>query len=138
MRISRDQALMSTAHIWSKRSTCNRKQVGAVISRDGRIISQGYNGAPSGMPHCTPETCNDKNPCDNTIHAEINAILFAAKHGISTQGSTIHTTLEPCLNCARAIVNAGITEVVYGESYRSHEGLEYLLKAGIYFHQFSL
>lgn len=130
-RISRDNAMLSTAFIMSKRSTCQRAQIGAVISVDNRIISIGYNGAPSGTSHCTPETCNVENPCTRTVHAELNAILFAAKMGISTSDSTIYTTTQPCLNCSRAIINAGIKKVVYAMAYRDPSGTDLLRDSGV-------
>jgi len=131
MRIDRDWALMSTAGIWARRSTCLRRKVGAVIAQENRIISQGYNGAPSGKPHCTPETCNDDNPCTNTVHAEINAIAFAARYGISVEGATLYTTLAPCLNCSKAMINSGIKKVVYLDTYRDLSGIELLRDSGV-------
>lgn len=130
-RITRDNAMLSTAFIMSKRSTCQRAQIGAVISVDNRIISIGYNGAPSGVSHCTPENCTPDTPCNRTVHAELNAILFAAKMGITTADSTIYTTTEPCLNCSRAIINAGIKKVVYAMAYRDHAGTELLKQSGV-------
>jgi len=135
-RLSRDDAFMLTAKIWSLRATCNRKQVGAVIVKDNRIISVGYNGAPSGMDHCTNETCNEESgSCTHTIHAEENALLFAAKWGISVEGATIYTTTEPCLNCSKSMINAGISKLVYHESYGKGVGLELLDQAGLEYYQ---
>lgn len=123
--------MMITAQTWARRSTCLRRRVGAVIAQDHRIISQGYNGAPSGKPHCTYETCNEHNPCNNTVHAEINAIAFAARYGISTEGATIYTTLAPCLECSKAIINSGIKKVIYESPYRDESGINLLKESGI-------
>src|SRR5690606_24473551 len=131
MRISRDEWLMAMAHLTALRSTCLRLQVGAVIARHGRIMSTGYAGAPSGLPHCTPETCNETTPCTNTAHAEIGAITFAAREGIAVGGSTLYCTHSPCKPCAQSIINAGITKVIYDHKYRKTEGIETLEKAGV-------
>lgn len=133
-RIDRDHALMINALTWAERSTCLRKQVGAVIAKDSRPISVGYNGAPSKVEHCTKETCNEEQRCKRTIHAEQNAILFAARHGISLEGASLYTTLEPCLDCAKSIINAGIKHVYYLELYGSGEGLELLDHTGVSIH----
>jgi dCMP deaminase len=132
MRISRDEALMRTALLFAQRSTCLRNQVGAVLSVDSRIISTGYNGAPSGMAHCTPETCNPLSPCLRTIHAEMNCIVFAARHGLATHGASLHCTVSPCMDCAKAIINAGIIEVQFLIEYRDQSPVEYLRDAGIH------
>lgn len=123
MRVSRDSALMSMAQIIALRSTCNRLGVGAIIARDGRVISSGYNGNAVGMPHCNHK---GGDPCDTAVHAECNAIVFAARHGMSTEGAELFTTHEPCLNCAKIILNSGITRVVFKEAYRDHSGFRLL------------
>lgn len=125
-RISRDEMLIMFAFVASLRSTCGRRQVGAVISREGRVLSTGYAGPPSGIPHCSSDICDLSAPCTRTIHAEMNAILFAAKVGISTQGSSIYCTDSPCQRCAEAIVNAGIRSVYYARPYRESTPLEFL------------
>ena len=130
-RISRDAMLMSMAEVVSLRSTCNRLHVGSVVSVEGRVISTGYNGAPSGLPHCSPETCNSERPCTHTVHAEAGAISHAARHGVALQGATIHVTACPCLDCAKLIINAGIKRVVYATPYRIQDGLNLLLQAGL-------
>lgn len=123
MRPSRDHTLMAIATAVSERSTCNRAHVGAVISRGSRVISTGYNGSPSGMDHCpSPEEPG----CTRTVHAETNAIVFAARYGISTDGCTLYTTVSPCVECAKLIINAGIVRVVYKEPYRLTDGIELL------------
>jgi dCMP deaminase len=132
-RISRDEMLMEMAIIASKRSTCTRKHVGAIIAIDGRPVSVGYAGAPSGLPHCVNHGCiaGPDGGCIRTQHAEANAIAFAARKGISTEKATIYTTVSPCLACAKLIINAGITEVRFLELYRKMEGLELLDQLGI-------
>jgi dCMP deaminase len=130
-RISREGLMMATAKLWSLRSTCRRLQVGAVIALNDRPISSGYNGAPSGMEHCNKENCSSLQKCDRTIHAEMNAILFAARHGIPTEGTTLYTTHQPCIDCAKAIINAGIKTVYYEFPYRLTNGLRLLEDAGI-------
>lgn len=124
MRISIDETLMEIAWVWSRRGTCSRLQVGSVIAKDTRIISSGYNGAPSGIVPC--DHTNSEAPCEIAAHAEENAIVFAAKAGISTEGTTMYCTHLPCARCARLIINAGIKEVVYQESYRSTSGKDLL------------
>lgn len=130
-RISRDEMLMAIALVVKQRSTCLRRQVGAVLALDGRIISTGYNGAPSGVAHCTPNVCNAENPCVDTIHAEANAIAFAARNGISTRGASLYSTASPCRECAKLLINAGITEVVYNEEYRDTSPIDLLTGVGI-------
>jgi dCMP deaminase len=132
-RISRDQMLMEMAIIASKRSTCNRRHVGAIIAIDGRPVSVGYAGAPAGLPHCLDEGCLTglEGGCIRTQHAEANAIAFAARKGIATENATIYTTVSPCLACAKLVINAGIVEVWYLEQYRKTDGLELLDKLGI-------
>lgn len=137
-RLRKDVIYMVTARLWSQRSTCRRLQVGAVLVKEGRIISTGYNGAPSGFEHCDPSTCNDAKPCHKTIHAEINTIVFAARYGISTEGAELFTTHAPCLDCAKAIVNAGIKKVTYAEEYRNSDGLTMLRNAGLFVQQMDI
>lgn len=131
-RISREEMLMEMAITASKRSTCLRKDVGAVIARDGRVLSVGYNGAPSGQPHCTPQTCNTSAPCERAVHAEANAIAFAAKAGISTDGAELYATVSPCPYCAKLIINSGIRKVWYLEEYRDKSGIHLLTLSGIF------
>jgi dCMP deaminase len=128
MRISREQMLLDVCKLVAKRSTCNRLQVGAILAIDGRIISSGYNGNPSGLPHCN---CTPESPCTSTIHAEANAIVHAAKYGIPTNGATLYCTDSTCLECAKLIINAGIIKVIYEKEYRKKEGIELLRSVGI-------
>ena len=130
MRVSRDDALMQTAWVWAGRGTCNRLQVGCVISIQGRILAQGYNGAPSGLPHCHHRV-TDSPPCTQAEHAERNAIAWAARMGVRLQGSELHCTDGPCLACAMAIINAGIVRVTFQRPYRDTSGQELLTRAGL-------
>lgn len=147
-RPTREDILMRQAQVVSDRSTCSRARVGVVIAHEARVVSQGYNGAPAGMPHCG-HTCDcgllpheddehaDNCPaaqaggCRTAVHAEANAIAFAAKHGVATMCAHLYTTMAPCLPCAQLIINAGIHRVVYGSAYRYDEGLTLLMNAGI-------
>lgn len=137
-RISRHHMLMQMALTAAGRSTCMRKQVGALLAIDGRPISIGYGGAPSGFPHCSNKLCDLSKPCTRTVHAETNAVAFAARKGIATEGSTLYCTLAPCHDCAKLLINAGIIQVVYIEVYRSLDGLDLLKRAGIPTHQIQL
>jgi dCMP deaminase len=122
-----------------ERGTCDRKRVGAVIAREGRIIAVGYNGAPPGLPHCTENNhgypdaliVNEEVPCRNATHAEANALAFAAKYGVSTDKADLFTTVSPCIFCARILIAAGISNVYFAELYRLTEGVELLAEAGI-------
>lgn len=125
MRISREQMFFEIAKIVSLRSTCLRKQVGAVIEKKGRVVSIGYNGVVGGEAHCSELECEGAG-CNKSVHAEMNAIAFAAREGVSLKGSTLYVTLSPCINCAKIIVNSGIKEVKYLEKYRDVEGIEFL------------
>src|SRR5574343_385517 len=133
-RISRDEQMAFHAMVTALRSTCGRKSVGAVIAKEGRVISSGYAGPPSGFPHCS-EACmvasGAMGGCQRTIHAEQNAIAYAARHGIATQGAELYCTLSPCTNCAKLIINSGIIGVKYIEQYRDQSGIELLKSAGI-------
>lgn len=146
-RPTRDESLMQVASIFATRSTCSRAHVGVVIARDGRILSTGYNGAPAGMDHCDhsneynvsldPITLKEmygssgKPPdpgCKIAVHAEANAIAYAAQHGIKLQGADLYSTYMPCLPCAQLVVNAGIHRVLVRTLYRDRSGMR-LLKA---------
>lgn len=137
MRISRDQMLMSIAEIVAQRSTCNRLQVGAVIAHQGRIISTGYAGAPSGLPHCSPDVCNIDSPCTRTVHAEAGAIAYAARSGIRVEGATLYCTHSPCHACAQLIINSGIKIVYFKTPYRKTEGIELLARARVTVYHFT-
>ena len=126
--------LMNMAFVVAKRGTCDRLQVGAVIARDGRVISSGYNGNIIGQDHCDHDEFSNMG-CTDAVHAEANAILFAARYGTSTEGAHLFTTHQPCLNCAKMIINAGISKVFYSYPYRDISGLNLLFAhpgVGIY------
>ena len=124
-RISKDQYFMKIAEVVSLRSTCIKRKVGAVLIKDSHILSTGYNGAPTGFNHCTPETCIRKNlePGNQPelcrgVHAEINCIIQAAIHGTSIKGeTTLYSTTFPCMSCLKLIINAGINRLVYKHGY---------------------
>lgn len=127
-----DKPMMDTALIWAEQSWCKRNKVGAVISKNERIISNGYNGTISGANNNCEDEVNGELISKNTVvHAEVNAITFAAKYGISTQGCTIYVTLSPCIECAKLMIQSGITEVVYKKDYRINHGVEFLIENGI-------
>lgn len=119
------------AMLIATRGTCKRAKVGCVIVKDGRIISIGYNGAPSKLKHCTEVGCDlYKDNCRRATHAELNAIAFAAKRGMQTLDSTMFCTDAPCFNCSHAIIAAGVKEVFYIKNYHD-EGLALLKSAKI-------
>ena len=126
-----DNAMMETARVWAKQSHCIRNKVGAIISKDGRIVSNGYNGTVHGADNCCEEG-NEKVVSKNSVvHAEANAILFAVKNGITTNGCKVYITLSPCIECAKMIVQSGITEVLYQTEYRDTTGIEFLKENSI-------
>ena len=131
--MGRDEYLMKITRLVALRGTCERARVGAVLVREGRIISTGYNGSPSGTPHCDDEGCilDKRGKCIRTIHAELNCICFAAKQGIKTEGTTLYVTHSPCLDCAKAIINSGIKKVLYMVEYSNLDGLRLLKKAQV-------
>ena len=123
---------MNIARVVSSRSTCERKFVGAVIVRDRTILSTGYNGSIRGMAHCTEAGhMMEDNHCVATIHAEVNAILQAAKNGVRIDESAIYVTASPCWGCFKAIANSGIRRIVYGEFYRDERIFEVAKTVGI-------
>ena len=117
------------AEIWAQNSYCKRRQVGALIVKDRMIISDGYNGTPSGFENI----CEDENGVTKpyVLHAEANAISKVAKSGNSSEGSTLYVTASPCIECAKLIIQAGITRVVYKDEYRLTDGVDLLKRAGI-------
>lgn len=132
-RITWDQYFMAQSHLLSLRSTCTRLAVGATIVRDKRMIAGGYNGSIAGGEHCTEKGCYViDGHCARTIHAEMNAILQCAKFGVQTEGSEIYVTHFPCLNCTKAIIQAGIKSLYYAQSYKNHPyAVELLEQAGV-------
>lgn len=127
-RISRDELFMNITRLVGLRSTCLRAKVGALIVKEGRIISMGYNGPASGLLHCVD--CSGAG-CTLSLHAESNAVSYAARSGVSIEGATLYCSLSPCPTCAKIIIQSGIKEVVYGEAYRDTSGLELLSSLGI-------
>lgn len=128
-RISRDRLAIEVANLFSLRATCCRLKVGAVATLDGRIISTGYNG-PVGK-HCNNELCDVNKPCERAIHAEANLIAYAAKNGISLNGSKLYITHSPCEKCCELIIQSGINHVVYKTAFRNTDGLLLLLENNI-------
>ncbi len=124
-----DITYLKMALEWSKLSHCVRKKVGAIIVKNGMIISDGYNGMPSGLDNCCETDNNETNW--NVIHAEANAILKCAKHGQSCNGSTLYQTHSPCKNCSTLILQSGIKRLVYIEDYKDLSGINFLRDAGI-------
>lgn len=124
-----DKRYLQMAAIWAQNSYCKRRQVGALMVKNKMIISDGYNGTPSGFENI----CEDHE--DNTkpyvLHAEANAITKVAKSNNSSEGATLYITSSPCLECAKLIIQAGIVRVVYSEKYRTDDGLQLLAKANI-------
>lgn len=131
-RIGWHDYFMNIARQAATRSTCDRKNVGAVIVRDRTILSTGYNGSIRGTPHCDEVGhLMEGGHCIATIHAETNAILQAAKNGINISHAEIYTTASPCWNCFKMLVNAGIQRIYYGEFYRDKRSLEVARGLGI-------
>ena len=124
-----DKAYLEMAAVWARNSYCKRRQVGALIVKDRMIISDGYNGTPSGFEN----VCEDENGVTKpyVLHAEANAITKVAKSGNSSEGATLYVTASPCVECAKLIIQAGIRRVVYKDSYRLNDGNELLQRAGI-------
>jgi len=124
-----DLSYLAMARVWSRNSYCRRRQVGALLVKDKMIISDGYNGTPSGFENI----CEDEN--DHTkpyvLHAEANAITKVAKSGNSSAGATLYVTAAPCIECAKLIIQSGITRVVYTDEYRLDDGVNLLRRAGI-------
>ncbi len=123
---------MNLASQAATRSTCPRKSVGAVIVRDKTVLSTGYNGSIRGAPHCTEAGCLMENDhCIRTVHAEANALIQAARHGIRLEEAQIYVTASPCFNCFKLITNAGIRTVYFGEFYRDEKVLQFAEELGI-------
>ena len=117
------------ARVWARNSYCKRRQVGALIVKDRMIISDGYNGTPSGFENDCEDEDNHSKPY--VLHAEANAITKVAKSNNSSEGSTLYITASPCMDCAKLIIQAGIIRVVYADEYRIIDGIELLEKASI-------
>lgn len=132
VRVSWEKYFMNIAIEVAKRSTCDRKNVGAVIVREKTILSTGYNGSIKGLPHCDEVGCEMVDGhCVRTTHAEANAIVQAAKNGVRIDSAEIFVTASPCYNCFKLIANAGIKKIYYYEFYRDERILEHAKKAKI-------
>lgn len=124
-----DERYLRMARIWAENSYCTRRKVGALVVKDQMIISDGYNGTPSGFEN----RCEDENNVTYpyVLHAEANAITKLARSSNNSDGSTLYVTASPCIECAKLIIQAGIKRVVYGEKYRLEDGLNLLRRAGV-------
>ena len=124
-----DKRYLQMASIWAQNSYCKRRQVGALIVKDKMIISDGYNGTPTGFEN----QCEDENGVTKVyvLHAEANAITKVAKSGNSSEGSTLYVTASPCVECAKLIIQSGIRRVVFRDAYRITDGIDLLRRAGI-------
>lgn len=124
-----DQRYLRMARIWGENSYCQRRQVGALVVKDKMIISDGYNGTPSGFEN----VCEDENNVTKpyVLHAEANAITKIARSGNNSENSTLYVTDSPCIECSKLIIQAGIKRVVYGREYRLTDGVDLLKRAGI-------
>ncbi|MFX1562818.1 MAG: cytidine/deoxycytidylate deaminase family protein [Promethearchaeota archaeon] len=139
-RPSIDEYFIRFAELAATRSTCIRRQVGAVLVREKHILTTGYNGAPSNMEHCTPETClrlkanvkpGERHELCRGVHAEQNAIIQCALHGVSSRSATLYVTHSPCTICAKMIINAGIIRIVIKKKYPDERGIKMLKDSGI-------
>ena len=124
-----DNRYLRMARIWAENSYCLRRQVGALVVKDKMIISDGYNGTPSGFEN----VCEDEEGITKpyVLHAEANAITKLARSGNNSEGSTLYVTASPCIECAKLIIQAGIRRVVYAEKYRLTDGIDLLTRAGV-------
>ena len=124
-----DQRYLRMAMIWAENSYCERRKVGAIVVKDKTIISDGYNGTPSGFEN----VCEDENNLTKpyVLHAEANAITKLARSNNNSEGATLYVTASPCIECAKLIIQAGIKRVVYAEKYRLEDGINLLKRAGI-------
>ncbi|KAA6330706.1 dCMP deaminase [termite gut metagenome] len=124
-----DKRYMRMAFVWSENSYCQRRKVGVLIVKDNRIISDGYNGTPSGFENICEDENNVTKPY--VLHAEANAITKIARSSNSSEGATLYATASPCMECAKLIIQAGIIRIVYSETYRLEDGIDLLRRAGI-------
>ena len=139
-RPSWDEYFLEMAELVSKRSTCLRRRVGAVLVREKRILATGYNGAPSGLKHCIEIGCirqklkipsGERHELCRALHAEQNALIQASLHGISVKGATLYSTTQPCVICAKMLINAGIKEIVITQGYPDKMAMGLLKQAKI-------
>jgi len=139
-RPSWDEYFLEMTTLVSKRSTCLRRRVGAVLVREKRILATGYNGAPSGLKHCVEIGCmrqklkipsGERHELCRALHAEQNALIQASLHGISVKGATLYATNQPCVICTKMLINAGINEIVIAEGYPDKLAMDFLSQAKI-------
>ena len=144
-RPSWDQYFIDITHLVATRSTCLRRQVGALLVKDRNILATGYNGTPSGVSHCDEVGClrdrlkvpsGERHELCRGLHAEQNAIIQAARHGVNIDGSTLYCTTMPCIICTKMLINAGIRRVVFEEGYADELAREMVAEAGIEVEQF--
>ncbi len=147
MRPSWDEYFMRLAYLVSTRATCTRRKVGAVIVKDKRVLATGYNGPPKGLAHCDITGCireelnvpsGQRHELCRGLHAEQNAIIQAAVHGVSIKGATIYVTNHPCVVCSKMIINAEMAEIVYAEGYPDELAELILLESGIKVRKYEL
>lgn len=145
-RPSWDEYFMEITHLVARRSTCLRRQVGAVLVKEKNILATGYNGSPSGVAHCLDVGClreqmgipsGERHELCRGLHAEQNSIIQAAKHGTNIDGSTLYCTTMPCMICAKMIINAGIRRIVFEEGYADRLAAEMLAEASIIVDRFT-
>lgn len=146
-RKSKDVYFGEIADLVSSRSTCLRNQVGAVIVKEGQILSTGYNGAPKGLPHCEDVGClrekqgvkpGERHELCRGLHAEQNAVIQAAYHGVSVRGAKVYCTTKPCSICTKILINAGIVEIVYNEDYEDDLATQLIKESGLKIRQVSI
>jgi len=135
-----DEYFMEITHLVARRSTCLRRQVGAVLVKDKNILATGYNGTPSGIAHCLDVGClrekmgipsGERHELCRGLHAEQNAIIQAAKHGTNIDGATLYCTTMPCIICSKMIINAGIRQIVYEGGYADSLAAEMIAESGV-------
>ena len=141
-----DEYFLEMARVIASRSTCLRRRVGALLVRDKRILATGYNGAPTNLPHCAEVGClreelgipsGERQEICRGLHAEQNAIIQGALHGVGVRGSVLYCTTQPCVICAKMLINAGVQRVVYEGDYADELSLEMLQQAGVELVRFS-
>jgi dCMP deaminase len=144
-RPSWDEYFMELAEVVAKRSTCLRRNVGAVVVKDKRVLATGYNGAPSGLAHCTETGClreklsipsGERVEMCRGLHAEQNALVQAARYGIALEGAVLYCTNQPCITCAKMLINAGIAKVVYRNPYPDQLARDLLSESKVVAEQF--
>ncbi|MFO7764950.1 MAG: cytidine/deoxycytidylate deaminase family protein [Pelovirga sp.] len=140
-----DEYFMRITQLVATRSTCTRRQVGAMLVKDKNILATGYNGVPSGITHCDVTGClrdqlnvpsGERHELCRGLHAEQNAIIQAARHGTNISGATLYSTDSPCIICSKMLINAGVAEVIYARGYPDQLSLEMLGESGVRFHQY--